>query len=127
VILDDIPYGKERAIMANMMVSLLDLSLGGIRKAGITGDAEWVILALYWGTLNGRALTANEIALISNVPRSTTQRKLAFLMRLGFAEREGRRFYISERILKNPAVDVNAAMKVVLKAARELIAVQNGH
>jgi hypothetical protein len=124
--LEDIPHGKERAILADMVLNLFDLSRLGIRQAGITGDACFVALALYWGTLHSKALTAHKIALISEVPRSTTQRHLAFLVRIGFAQREGGRFFISDRVLKNPAVNVKEAIKIVLRAAGELIAVQNG-
>jgi hypothetical protein len=134
--LDGIPYGKERAILAKMVLDLRHMSNDGFVKAGITGDIAWVVLVLYWATLNGKALSANKIAVIAGVPRETTRRHLAALMHAGFAQCEGCEtcgnglrccYRLSEHRLKSPATDVPTAAKIVLRAAEELIAAQNGH
>jgi hypothetical protein len=117
---EDIPRVRDRLIVTVALIKFSQV-FDPVYFADLGSQAELrlVLHAVWYGHLTGRPMTALKLAEFIGMPRATVRRKLADLVRLGCAEQNGTRYYVSERDLTRPPL-IDQAIKVILEAANAL-------
>ena len=101
--IERIPYCEQRLVLTEHLVA--------VAKAvgAFFFDSEWdslqetyIACHLWMAHLQGTPATAYRLAKNTGMPRSTLERKLAHLVRIGYAQRHGRHYYVADHIAGNP-------------------------
>lgn len=116
--------GRERALLAKMMIGLVKIIHRGKFGPGasLAGEVETLLLAaaVLLGDVAGRPKSASDIARIMNIPRSTAIRKLAHLIDARVIERQGRRYHTRDVGIENNDAYIDEGLAFIKS-------VQNGH
>lgn len=107
VMLERIDRWYERSAMADLCIRLVQ-SIGRDYFPGArTCDAfEMIVIlhAMFELHTAGRFATANAIARYTGISRSTVQRRIGKLTKLGAIQRNGTRFFLSVSYLNKPGI-----------------------
>jgi IclR helix-turn-helix domain len=125
----DIPRRQERLILADATQKFERMFVTCIFATNDTGafaEHAYIARVLWSGTLRGHALTAQQIARTVGLPRTTVLRKLQFMLKHGYVSQRGSAYLISDAMLGTTTPALDQAISLILEAADDLRAVQNG-
>jgi len=125
--LDEIQRRQERLILAEAVYKFDRLFL---RRCFGTADLKeridlgTIMRVMWWSTLHGKGITAQQIGLTVGMPRTTVIRKMRQLSSLGYVTLNGTKYAIRDEMLRNPHPTLlDGAIKLVIDTANALRAV----
>ena len=127
---EDIPRRQERLILADATQKferLLITRIFATHDIAAFAELAYIARALWSATLQGKALTVQQIAHRIGMPRTTVLRKLQYMLKHGYVtQQNGSAYVISDAMLGTTTPALDHAIKLILETADALRAVQNG-
>jgi hypothetical protein len=126
---EEIPRRQERMILADathQFERLLITRIFDSPDTAVFAELAYIARILWSATLRGQALTAQQIARMIGMPRTTVLRKLSYLVKLGYVTQHDSAYIISDSALRKTTPLLDRAIKLILETADALRAVQNG-
>lgn len=95
----------SRLAIAKLFIELARVFYTGDTGASFSSDLQLIFLGscVAVGDLEKRPMSVSDVAGYIGVPRATAQRKLAELVRRGWAERAGTRYVLTAQMHAHPA------------------------
>ena len=104
-IIDSLELGRQRYVMAETVIQMVE----GFRRDYMPNVRTWDAFALLLllrkmldQHMAGRAASASALSRSVGMPRTTVQRKLAQLKKIGAIEQHGSRFMVSPTYMNSP-------------------------
>ena len=127
--LEDIPRRQERWILADAtqrFERLLVNRMFETNDVGAFAELAQIARALWSGTLRGQALTAQQVAHMIGMPRTTVLRKLQYFVKQGYVTQDGSAYLISDAVLRTTTPLLDRAIKLIIETADSLRGVNKG-
>jgi len=117
---------RQRLVLCRLMIDIMRTIHRAYVPAsepfGVRLETGFIGLCIAVGDLEGRPFSVAKIATYMHVPRTTVIRKLAQLKSWGLIDREGRRYYLREKIF-NSLIGMGSyqqARRILNRATAEL-------
>ena len=126
-LLEQLTFGKRaRRVVADLIIELVETCRDDVMPG--TPLCEFFMYVLIGGKIlmlheRGREASASDLSRLTGIPRTTVQRKLRTMLKLGAIERCGRRWIIVPSFFNTPLVIKGFRRRqVIVSHAREKIA-----
>lgn len=120
----EIPNKAGRLIVLRLLTDLFEIYRQGLIRRGMAQDVPFDVLpigtVLYEASFRGRGLTLAALARGADMPRSTVERRLETMTRVGLVERRGQHYWVTDGVMMNPPADIPRALRAILEAAERV-------
>jgi hypothetical protein len=122
----EIKKGRQRLVLCRLMIEMMRTVHGAYAPVsepfGTRLETFYIALCVALGDIDGKPFSVAKIAAYMRVPRTTVMRRLNRLQSWGLVDRQGRRYYMHEKML-NSLIGMRSYEKVrsiLSKATQEM-------